>query len=224
MLEKLRAGEPLSAKDKLIHEQGLVSVLRELHDALDAAVLKAYGWSDLAPALVGRPGATTPLPDKPEDQAEAEEELLSRLVALNAERAAEEARGHILWLRPDYQNPAVSAGSGSAPFGSAQGAGGRWLSEAEASEAQQTPLDLPPDDAGAPKPAQPPAAGKQPWPKTMREQVAAVRTALAHQRLPLEAIAGQFKRSPRAPVLSVLEALEALGMVKQEDGLYGLQG
>ncbi|WP_333858892.1 DNA methyltransferase, partial [Denitromonas sp.] len=35
VLEKLRAGAPLSAKDKTIHEQGLVSVLRELHDALD---------------------------------------------------------------------------------------------------------------------------------------------------------------------------------------------
>jgi len=40
------------------------------------------------------PIATTPLPDKPTEQAEAEEELLTRLVALNAERAAEEARGH----------------------------------------------------------------------------------------------------------------------------------
>lgn len=28
-----------------------------------------------------------------------------RLVALNKERAEEEARGHIRWLRPDYQNP-----------------------------------------------------------------------------------------------------------------------
>ena len=27
------------------------------------------------------------------------------LVALNKERAEEEARGHIRWLRPDYQNP-----------------------------------------------------------------------------------------------------------------------
>ena len=28
VLEKLRAGEPLTAKDKTVHEQGLVSVLR----------------------------------------------------------------------------------------------------------------------------------------------------------------------------------------------------
>ena len=34
-----------------------------------------------------------------------EEEILTRLVALNHERAAEEARGVIRWLRPDFQNP-----------------------------------------------------------------------------------------------------------------------
>jgi hypothetical protein len=32
-------------------------------------------------------------------------EIVARLVALNAERAAEEAAGHIRWLRPDYQVP-----------------------------------------------------------------------------------------------------------------------
>jgi len=42
------------------------------------------------------------LPDKSE--AQAEEELLCRLVAMNNDRAAEEARGHIRWLRPEYQN------------------------------------------------------------------------------------------------------------------------
>ena len=46
VLEKLRHGEALSAKDKLIHERGLVSVLHSLHDELDAAVLDAYGWQD----------------------------------------------------------------------------------------------------------------------------------------------------------------------------------
>ncbi len=86
VLEKLRSGEPLTAKDKTIHEQGLVAVLRQLHDELDAAVLAAYGWSDLAPT--------------------ATDALLDRLVALNAERSREEATGHIRWLRPDFQNPA----------------------------------------------------------------------------------------------------------------------
>jgi len=53
------------------------------HDDIDAATAQAYGW----PA---------DLPD---------EEILKRLVALNKERALEEAKGHIRWLRPEYQNP-----------------------------------------------------------------------------------------------------------------------
>ena len=44
VLAKLRSGEPLSMAEKVVHEQGLVSVLRQLHDELDAAVFDAYGW------------------------------------------------------------------------------------------------------------------------------------------------------------------------------------
>jgi very-short-patch-repair endonuclease len=51
VLDKLRSGEPLSAKERVVHEHGLVSVLRQIHDELDAAVLDAYGWSDLLPLL-----------------------------------------------------------------------------------------------------------------------------------------------------------------------------
>ena len=88
VLAKLRSGEPLTAKDKTIHETGLVAVLRQLHDELDTAVLAAYGWPDLAPT--------------------ATDALLDRLVALNAERSREEATGHIRWLRPGYQNSNVA--------------------------------------------------------------------------------------------------------------------
>jgi hypothetical protein len=86
VLDALRLGRALTAKEKLTHTHGLVSVLAELHDRLDALVLQAYGWTDLAPALVGQPGGTLPWLEKPAAQAEAEEELLVRLVALNAER------------------------------------------------------------------------------------------------------------------------------------------
>lgn len=92
VLEKLRSGEPFTAKDKLIHEQGLVSVLKSLHDELDAAVLAAYGWSDL---LLPHAGAAA--------RAAMTDSLLERLVALNARRAAEEAAGTVRWLRPDFQ-------------------------------------------------------------------------------------------------------------------------
>jgi hypothetical protein len=83
VLEKLRSGEPLTDKDKTTHEQGLVSVLKELHDNLDAAVAEAYGF--------------------PLDISDAD--ILSELVTLNQTRAAEEKRGLVRWLRPEYQHP-----------------------------------------------------------------------------------------------------------------------
>ncbi len=83
VMEKLRAGEPLTKKDQRTNEQGLVSVLLQIHNELDAAVADAYGWpTDLA-----------------------DDEILARLVALNHERAAEEAAGFIRYLRPSYQHP-----------------------------------------------------------------------------------------------------------------------
>lgn len=84
VLEKLRAGNTLTNKERAIHEHGLVAVLRTLHDELDAAVLEAYGWADLTlPADTDR--------------------LLHRLVDLNGKRASEEAAGTVRWLRPDFQ-------------------------------------------------------------------------------------------------------------------------
>jgi hypothetical protein len=43
-----RAGRSLNAKEKAIHDKGLVSTLKQTHDDLDIAVLEAYGWQDLA--------------------------------------------------------------------------------------------------------------------------------------------------------------------------------
>ncbi|MFO1507016.1 MAG: type IIL restriction-modification enzyme MmeI [Lysobacterales bacterium] len=52
VLDKLRAGDPLTAKERTIHEQGLVSVLRQLHDeSRPSPLLDAYGWNDLPPRL-----------------------------------------------------------------------------------------------------------------------------------------------------------------------------
>jgi hypothetical protein len=86
VLEKLRAGEELTDKERDIHEKGLVAVLREIHDDLDKAVFDAYGWpADLS-----------------------DEAILERLVNLNTQRAAEEKTGKIRWLRPDYQCPGAA--------------------------------------------------------------------------------------------------------------------
>ncbi len=100
VLSKLRTGEALTAKDKAVHQRALVGVLKTLHDELDAAVLAAYGWSDLTPPLSAAPGSS--------QRQAAEESLLERLVALNGERRREEAAGQIRWLRPAFQNPQAS--------------------------------------------------------------------------------------------------------------------
>jgi hypothetical protein len=77
--------KPLTPKQRAIHDQGLITVLRQLHDELDAAVAAAYGWeASLADAAI-----------------------LDRLVALNRARADEESRGIVRYLRPAYQQPHV---------------------------------------------------------------------------------------------------------------------
>jgi len=87
VLAALRAGQTLSERERVINEQGLVSVLKGLHDDLDEAVCAAYGWE---PAI-------------------SDEETLLRLVALNRVRAEEERGGLVRWLRPDYQHPQGTA-------------------------------------------------------------------------------------------------------------------
>jgi hypothetical protein len=168
VLAKLRAGEALTAKDKTLHEQGLVSVLQTLHDELDAAVLAAYGWSDLP--------------------ATANEALLERLVALNAERAREEAAGHIRWLRPEgsalgvrpaFQNPqaslaAVDPEKQPKTTSTAPGTKYPWGATAE------TPT---PATSDAPKEV--PLGEKSPWPATLPEQMALLARLLATAPAPL---------------------------------------
>ena len=78
---KLIAGEPFDLVEQDARARGRIDLLAELHDRLDAAVADAYGWpADLR-----------------------DEEIVARLLALNGERRAEERRGRVQWLRPDYQ-------------------------------------------------------------------------------------------------------------------------
>ena len=172
VLEKLRTGGPLTAKEQTIHEQGLVSVLRQIHDELDAAVADAYGWPvDLT-----------------------DEEILERLVTLNRQRAEEERRGIIRWLRPEFQNP-----------------DGR-TQQAIAGEAEVTPAET--------KKAE---AKKQPWPKSLSAQAAAVQAALAELPAPGDEaeIAKRFTRANQDRIAELLETLSSLGKARQlDDGRY----
>lgn len=197
-LERLRELEngcdvpPLTEAERDVHQAGLVSVLKEIHDDIDRAVLTAYGWDDLIPELVGKPGATLPSPHKSEAQERAEDELLSRLVALNQERAAEEKRGIVRWLRPDYQIPKLGA---KAP-------------KPEGEHVGVLDIELP-------------ATSERPkWPSDGLEQIRLVRDLLAKAPAPAqpEAIASVFdgrntaKRRDR--IEEVLETLVATGLAR----------
>lgn len=193
VLEKIRRGEILSAKEQVIHKQGLVSILQELHDEIDNAVFAAYGWCDLADQLVGKPGATTPLQEKSAEQADAEEELLCRLVELNGRRVKEEARGHIHWLRPECQAPELSLTAASLNY----------------ETADPTPTAGP--------------QGKQVWPKSMPDQVNVIRTLLVDGPKSLDAMAVQFKRRPSKGIEQVLSAFKMLGHAEDNDDLWHLK-
>ena len=87
VLEAVRQDRALTPQERDIHDRGLVTLIRRHHDVIDGLVAEAYGWpADLA-----------------------DEQILTRLVALNKERAAEEAKGLVRWLRPDYQAPDYAA-------------------------------------------------------------------------------------------------------------------
>ncbi len=92
VLEALREGRALTPQERDIHDRGLVTLIRQHHDAIDEGVADAYGWGD-----EHRAGTLD------------EETILTRLVALNKERAAEEARGLVRYLRPEFQDPGYRA-------------------------------------------------------------------------------------------------------------------
>jgi hypothetical protein len=81
--DKLRRGAPMDLAEQDRARAARAGIVNRLHEQIDEAVAAAYGWpADLPPS-----------------------EIVARLVALNAERAAEEKAGTVRWLRPDYQIP-----------------------------------------------------------------------------------------------------------------------
>jgi hypothetical protein len=166
VLEKLRANDPIEGRDRETYEDGLVGILLQLHDEIDAETARAYGW----PAGIS------------------DDEILHRLVALNRERAAEEARGLVRWLRPEFQNP-----------------DGRAALPAAAAE-----LDLGETAAAA--------GAKPDWPRLLPEQMAAVRAALneAGEAAPAD-IARRFRRARATTVKPLLDTLTALGHARRLD-------
>lgn len=174
VLDKLRRGEHLSSKDQLIHDSGLVSTLRRLHDSLDAAVFSAYGWEC---------GLT-------------DDEILRKLVDLNAERAAEEGRGVVRWLRADLQNPTG------------------------AQQATQTRIDAVDETVAAGETA---AVGEfKPWPRKLPLQIAAVRDRLGMLNgfFTVDDVARAFKGARRKDIADLLDGLASLGVLTSVDDGY----
>ncbi len=166
-----RPSDTLTDKEKAIHDKGLVSVLKQLHDDLDAAVFAAYGW----------PATLT------------DAEILERLVALNAERAAEEKRGVIHWLRPDYQTRNAQRGTRS----------------------EQAALDLPESPAKNSKLQTP--KSKMLWPKPLAERIRATETALhaAGRSVTAADLSKCFARARTADIAEILETLATLGRAQR---------
>lgn len=224
VLDKLRRGEVLNAKDKQIHEQGLVSVLQSLHEELDVAVLAAYGWSDLGPVPWADEAA----------RAAWTETLLERLVALNAKRAAEEEGrwpgsapgGTVRWLRPEFQDPARRAAA-SAPAPEQAGIDG-VESPADAAARHAGPASDNRESSEAPTTTPTTAPAAQPWPSSLPEQVRAVAQLLAASPAPLAlpAIEAAFKgKGPwKKGLPRILETLEALGRAQRVDACDGWRG
>lgn len=197
VLEQLKAGEPLTAKQKGIHEQGLVSVLKQLHDELDLAVLEAFGWSDLAPLIqVVNGNAAAGTSDTPATRDECkralDDALLERLVALNAERAAEEKRGLVRWLRPEFQYPEKKP------------------------VPEQVEIEVPEEEEVAVIAAK---VQRTPWPRELPEQVRRVADVLTAARTPLteDAIANRFTgRGPwKRRLPQIVETLVSVGRARR---------
>jgi len=174
LLEKLRAGQPFTDADRAYNDKALVSSLKQIHDELDAAVIDAYGWS----------------------QNISDEEILEQLVALNADRAAEERNGLIRWLRPEYQ---VGTRQDTAIQGVIEG------------------VTEPEETVAAP-------AEQKTWPKQPKDQLAAIRDLLRTLggEWTVEQVMAQFKGAQRQKkaIASHLESLEALGILlsSKEEG------
>lgn len=191
VLEKLRKEEPLTDKDRTIHDNGLVSVLKQIHDELDALIMVAYGWAD----LIG--DNDIPMADRLARGDDAlEEAILERLVALNHERAEEEKSGLVRYLRPEFQNP---DGDATATQSDLPGTKAKKPAKKKAAKAKKLPW-----------PKTVPQQIAQ-----IRDLLEDTSEALD----PLE-VAARFARANKEQLFVALETLHAIGFLTEHEGFY----
>jgi REP element-mobilizing transposase RayT len=210
VMEKLRDGTPLSAKEQLTHENGLGTVLLQIHDDLDAAVAEAYG-------LPQRTVGFQPAPNKQSGQDAhgplAAAAILAHLCALNVRRAAEEANGQIRWLRPEF----LSQGTAGFQPASNKQSGLEAHGPFECGQEAHAPVQeahAPVQDAHGPL---------TPWPKSLADQARAIRSALVGRTTPATVgdLAATFKGANRERIAELLETLESLGQARSlPDGTF----
>jgi hypothetical protein len=200
-LRDIKAGapvDPLSNDELDFHKVAQISILDEIHSDIDHLMFRAYGWLDIASSIIGRPGGVTPSVFKNENQDNAEEELLKRLVRLNAERSKAEESGDIMWIRGDFQIAKLALKAPSKGRGS------------------QAEADL--TESAAP-------AEKIAWPKDGLEQIKVVRAALGDADAPISIpdLDARFKggRKRRDRLAALLAYMSETGMVREQEGDAG---
>jgi len=175
-------------------------VLKQLHDELDLAVLDAYGWDDLAPLMNAvngsTPGGGATAASRDEAKRALDDALLERFVALNFERAAEEVKGQVRWLRPEFQ-----------------------IQVATRPASIQGTLDV---VEGGDTSVATGTVSRLPWPKELPERIRLVAQVLAAAKVPLseEQIAERFggKGSGKKGLAPLIETPVALGRARRVKG------
>ncbi len=229
VLEKLKTGAVLTAKEKTIHEDGLVAVLKSLHDQLDREVLGAYGWVDLVPLMDVANGS-----------------VLKMGIAPNPSTGAA-FEGNALKVPVDIGSPSNATAQSSAQSTAKQQLTAtllerlvalnttrameektgtvRWLrpdyqaphalDAAHAPTHTQGTLDVDRDESIDAR------SDKSPWPSALAAQIRALADLLNASGSPvaLEDIARTFgKRGTwQASLIPLLESLEAMGRARRTD-------
>ena len=83
VLDKFRSKVQLTDAEQKIYDWGLIPKLDKIHNKIDIAVAKAFGW-------------TNSLSD---------DEITTNLIELNKNRVNHENNGNVVWFRPDFQDP-----------------------------------------------------------------------------------------------------------------------